>query len=276
MLVAPDGSALGMQAMLPYFQVLPFAEYLYQDFIFSGIALLIVNGITNLIAAGLLFAKKKAGILCGGLFGITLMLWICIQFVIFPMNFMSTIYFIFGLLQAITGYVTWVFYRQEQFAAKAEDYSHIGTNPRQLVVYFSRMGYTKKIALELADRTGAELYEVIPTERTSGTAGFWCCGRYGMHRWGMPIREVSLDLKKYDKITICSPIWVFHLAAPIRSFCKAVAGKLKNVDYVLVHYQKILYINAAKEMDALLGVQHQHAESICCRKGNYIKQIELS
>ncbi len=34
----------------------------------------------------------------------TLMLWICIQFYMFPPNFMSTAYFIFGLLQAVTGY----------------------------------------------------------------------------------------------------------------------------------------------------------------------------
>ena len=44
MLIDPSGRALGMDAMLPYFQVLPFAEVLFQNFIFSGWALLIVNG----------------------------------------------------------------------------------------------------------------------------------------------------------------------------------------------------------------------------------------
>ena len=51
MLLDPTGKAMGMDAMLPYFQVLPLAEYLYQDFVFPGIALLIVNGLTNLTAA---------------------------------------------------------------------------------------------------------------------------------------------------------------------------------------------------------------------------------
>ena len=69
MLAAPDGSALGMEGMLPYFQVLPPAEYLYQDFVFPSIALLCVNGIPNLIAAELLFRHKKAGIISGGLCG---------------------------------------------------------------------------------------------------------------------------------------------------------------------------------------------------------------
>lgn len=40
----------------------------------------------------------------GGVFGVTLMLWICIQFYMFPLNFMSTAFFVIGLAQAATGY----------------------------------------------------------------------------------------------------------------------------------------------------------------------------
>ena len=115
MLLDPSGKTMGMDGMLPYFQVLPFAEVVFQDLAFSGIALFIVNGLTNLAAAGLLLARKKAGVVLGGIFGVTLMLWICIQFYIFPPNFMSTIYFIFGFYQAATGYAAWVFRRQESF-----------------------------------------------------------------------------------------------------------------------------------------------------------------
>ena len=44
MLLDPSGKSMGMDAMLPYFQVLPFADVVFQDFTFSGWALLIVNG----------------------------------------------------------------------------------------------------------------------------------------------------------------------------------------------------------------------------------------
>lgn len=269
MLAAPDGSLLGMDGMLPYFQKLPFADVVFQDFLFSGFALLIVNGLTNLTAAGLLLARKKIGIVLGGVFGVTLMLWICIQFYMFPLNFMSTIYFIFGLAQACTGYAAWVFYQQEQFTVRPEDYPNVGSNPRRLVVYFSRMGYGKKLALEEANRTGAELYEIRSTERTQGTLGFWWCGRYGMHHWAMPIEPISVDLTAYDHVTICSPIWVFALAAPVRAFCQAAAGQVKEVDYILVHHNNSPYENAAREMDALLGLHRTGLRSVCCRKGRY-------
>ena len=134
MLIEPSGSIMGMDAMLPYFQVLPFASVLFQNFTFSGIALLIVNGLTNLTAAVLLLKNRRAGAILGGIFGVTLMLWICIQFYIFPLNFMSTAYFIFGLIQTITGFAAWVFARQEDFAAQQVAYHHVGENPRRLVV----------------------------------------------------------------------------------------------------------------------------------------------
>ena len=114
MILDPSGKTLHMDGMLPYFQVLPFAKTLFQDFLFSGVALLIVNGLTNLTAAVLLLRRKKLGVILGGVFGVTLMLWICIQFYMFPLNFMSTAYFIFGLCQALTGYVAWRRLRQAE------------------------------------------------------------------------------------------------------------------------------------------------------------------
>lgn len=275
MLIDPSGGMMGMDAMLPYFQKLPFAEIVFQDYVFSGISLLIVNGISNLTAAGLLIANKRIGAVLGGVFGITLMLWICIQFYMFPLNFMSTAYFIFGFIQAITGYMTVVFYDQEHFTVSESDYPNIGSDPTKLVVYFSRMGYTKKRALEAADRTGAEIYEVRAAERTSGTLGFWWCGRYGMHRWAMPIEDIGVQLEKYDHVTVCSPVWVFNLCAPMREFCKKASGRIRSADYIIVHHQKSLYANAADEMDRLLGLKDTPAVSVCCREGRYLKQVRI-
>ena len=214
-------------------------------------------------------AKKPAGVVLGGVFGVTLMLWICIQFYMFPPNFMSTSYFIFGLIQAATGYMAWVFRKQEAFRADRADYPRIGTNPRRLVVFFSRMGYVRKKAYEEAERTGAAVYEIRAAERTEGTLGFWWCGRYGMHKWAMPIQPVDIDLTAFDHVTICAPIWVFALAAPVRSFCAQAAGRIREADYILVHHQNSDYANAAEEMDALLGIRHTGLRSIRCRKGVY-------
>lgn len=133
MFLNPDGSLTGMGGMLPFFQVLPFADVLFQNFIFPGIALLIVNGISNLTAAVLLIKNRRIGVLLGGLFGVTLMLWIVIQFIIFPLNFMSTAFFIFGFLQAATGYAALIFLKQEEFKVNAADYPAVGTDKFKII-----------------------------------------------------------------------------------------------------------------------------------------------
>lgn len=273
MIIDPSGKAMGMDAMLPYFQALPFANVVFQDFTFSGWALLIVNGLSNLTAAGLLLAKKKSGVVLGGVFGLTLMLWICIQFYMFPLNFMSTIYFVFGLAQAVTGYVAWVFQRQEAFSVNIEDYRNVGRNKNELVVYFSRMGYVKKVAYETANRIGADIYEIKSTEKTSGTLGFWWCGRFAMNRRDMPIEAITVDLTKYDHVTICSPIWAFSLAPPVRSFCRQAMGKIKEVNYIFVHHTNGNYENVAKEADNLLDLRHTELTNMRCRKGVF-RQIK--
>lgn len=136
MFLNPDGSLTGMDGMLPFFQVMPFADVLFQNFIFPGIALLIVNGTSNLTAAVLLIKNRRIGVLLGGLFGVTLMLWIVIQFIIFPLNFMSTAFFVFGFLQAAAGYAALVFLKQEEFKVNAAEYPAVGTDKKALVVYF--------------------------------------------------------------------------------------------------------------------------------------------
>ncbi len=119
------------------------------------------------------------------------------------------------------------------------------------------------------NRSGAQVYEIKAAERTEGTLGFWWCGRFAMHRWAMPIEPLALDLTAYDHVTICTPIWVFSLASPVREFCKQAAGKIKAVDYVLVHHTRGQYESVAAEMDGLLGIPHTSSISVQCRMGEF-------
>lgn len=269
MFIRPDGSIMGMETLLPYFGVLPFADILFQNYLFSGFALLVVNGITNLLAAWLLFRRKKLGVALGGIFGVTLMLWITIQFCIFPLNFLDIAYFTFGLAQALTGLAAWIFFKQEHLQFDPNSYKNIGTNASHLVVYCSRMGYTQKLAYQTANKTGAQLYRIVPTEKVSGTMGYWWCGRFALHRWAMPIEKCPLDLSRYEHVTICTPIWAFSIAAPVRTFCKDSAGKIKAADYVLLHFSSPKYLKAAHEMDTLLGLSSSPVQSVRCRCGRF-------
>ena len=79
-------------------------------------------------------------------------------------------------------------------------------NKDNLVVYFSRMGYTKQIAYEKANELGATIIELKTKEKTNGTLRFWWCGRYGMHKWRMNIEKLNININEYKNVIIVSPI----------------------------------------------------------------------
>ena len=272
MLIDPTGKAMGMDGMLPYFQKLPFAKYVFQNFIFSGISLLIVNGLTNLSAAFLLLKQKKAGVICGMLWGITLMLWICIQFYMFPANLWDIFYFAFGLIQFLTGYASLVFYEQEHFTFEPADYKNIGKYAEEkpfLVLYFSRLGYTQKVAYEVADELGADIEEAIPDEKTDGTLGFWWCGRFGMHGWPMPVKPLQSAVGAYEHVILVSPIWVFSAAAPAKGIAEQIKGKVSEISYVFVHFNPWLPAGAARQLDQILQISHRKIKSVRCNLGHF-------
>lgn len=271
MFIDIDGDKTMMGDLLPGMQVLPFANLLFKNLIFPGIALLIVNGIPNIVSAILLIKNKKQGIFLGSFQGLILMLWIIIQFIIYPFNLISTIYFIFGLCQLITGYICYVRYMQSEFTFNENDYPNISKNSKTIDIYFSRSGYTKKLAYEIANKTSQDIYEIKTTEKIKGNLGFWWCGRFGMHKWKMNLEEIKLDLTKYEEITICTPVWVFGISSPIRTFCTIVKGKIKKVNYVSTHFMNKKFKKIPEELDNLLTTEHISYESYQCRFGKMKK-----
>lgn len=276
MFIDKTGTIIKMDALLPYFEKLPFSNILFQDYIFPGICLLLINGIPNIISAILLIKKNKNGIILGGIFGFILMLWITIQFIIFPTNILSISYFIFGFLQMITGYMCYVFYTQEKFYVDENKYTNIGKSKEEIVVYFSRMGYTKKIAYEIANKNKCEILQINPKEKIDGTLGFLWCGRFGMHKWAMNIEQLNTDFSKYKKVIIATPIWVFNLSSPVRMFCQRYSGKLNSVDYVITHFMKSNFIKTADEMDKILKTKRQNLTTICVRFGKNISEKTIN
>ncbi|MBO4509476.1 MAG: hypothetical protein J5747_12680 [Spirochaetaceae bacterium] len=260
MLIKPDGSILHMQDLLPYFQVLPFADVVFQDYVFPGIMLILVNGVSNITAAILILRNKKIGFILGTVFGFTLMLWIIIQFIIFPSNFLSNAYFVFGVLQLITGYAALVSFNQVNFKFDEKDFPNVVADSKAgsktLVIYFSRLNYTKTIAYKKADENAAQIVGLKTKERTEGTLGFWWCGRFGMHKWGMETLPLGINLVGFDKIILVTPIWVFKMCSPMRDFViknKDIL-KQKNVEVVFNHFNPWLPKGAVKEIESYANV----------------------
>ena len=106
MWIDPTGTSWGGEPMLELLRAkMPWPDVFFKNFIPSGFVLLAVNGITQLVAAYLLFKKhrlaQQAVLACG----IILMLWIVLEWWVWGFNAICNIYFGLGLVEAITAVI---------------------------------------------------------------------------------------------------------------------------------------------------------------------------
>lgn len=102
MWIDPSGVSWGGEPLLMLLRKkMPWPDVFFNDFIPSGFALLFVNGITQLVAACLLFKKHRlvpyAVLACG----IILVLWIVLEWWVWGFNAVCNIYFALGLVEVV-------------------------------------------------------------------------------------------------------------------------------------------------------------------------------
>lgn len=106
MWIDPTGATWGGEPLLEMLRAkMPWPDVFFKNFIPSGFVLLFLNGITQIVAAYLLFKKhclaQHAVLVCG----IILMLWIVLEWWAWGFNVVSNIYFVLGLVETITAVI---------------------------------------------------------------------------------------------------------------------------------------------------------------------------
>ena len=105
---------------------------------------------------------------------------------------------------------------------------------KQLVVYYSRTGNTKKAAEALAAMLKCEIEELTDkkgAKSRQGLFGWLRCGREGMKRVMPEIEATKNDSAKYDLVIIGAPNWGSNMASPVRTYLANNKGKFKKVAF---------------------------------------------
>ena len=107
MWIDPSGQKWGMEPLLEMLRAkMPWPDVFFKNFIPSGFVLLAVNGLTQFLAAILLFKKHRLAPYAVLACSIILMLWIVLAWWVWGFNFMSNIYFVFGLVEAVAAVIS--------------------------------------------------------------------------------------------------------------------------------------------------------------------------
>ncbi len=88
------------------------------------------------------------------------------------------------------------------------------------VIFYSRSGTTRLAAQMLADRLDCPLFEVEDAVSRAGFRGDLRCVIDNLLRRHVPYRYAGPPLSEYANLVFMAPVWVGHLAAPMRSFLR--------------------------------------------------------
>jgi hypothetical protein len=100
-----------------------------------------------------------------------------------------------------------------------------------LVVYHSRTGYTRRIAEALARRRGADLEEIRLLRDRRGALGYLRCALEAHGRYAPRILPPRHDPRGYRLVVVGTPIWVWNLSSPVRSYLRAHRRELRRIAF---------------------------------------------
>ena len=105
---------------------------------------------------------------------------------------------------------------------------------KTLVAYFSAQGTTAALARELAEKTGADLFEIVPREPYSAADIKWTnplarCNREKIGKKDVPVAGTVVDWESYDRVYLGFPIWYYGAPNVVNTFCKGYDWQGKRV-----------------------------------------------
>ncbi|WP_197386447.1 flavodoxin family protein [Ralstonia pseudosolanacearum] len=105
---------------------------------------------------------------------------------------------------------------------------------KNLIVYYSRTGTARQVAEQMAAQSGWQLAEVSDEYPRAGLLGDLRCvietvfhKRAKYHYAGPPLTEV-------DQVIVMAPIWMGHLASPMRDFLADQSPFSANLSVICV------------------------------------------
>lgn len=98
-----------------------------------------------------------------------------------------------------------------------------------LAVVYSYSGTSRCLGRLLAAQWNWTLAEVSETRSRSGPAGTWRCLLDSLFRRCPEIRYDGPNPADFDAVVLISPIWVYRLAGPMRSFVAMQRASLRDV-----------------------------------------------
>jgi hypothetical protein len=115
-----------------------------------------------------------------------------------------------------------------------EDLPAVQGAGKTLVVYFTGGNISEGVAKDLAALYSADIERIVELRTRRGFWGYMGAGMDASFGTATPIAAPSLDPSAYDTVIVCSPVWSWHLAPPVRSWLRMFKGKLPRAAFATI------------------------------------------
>lgn len=102
---------------------------------------------------------------------------------------------------------------------------------KALVVYYSRSGFTRQVAEAIARLCVCDIDEICDATGRVGVFGFLRSCYEALTRHRAAIEPAAQNPREYETVIIGTPIWVNHVASPVRSYISTYRNDLRRVAF---------------------------------------------
>ena len=104
---------------------------------------------------------------------------------------------------------------------------------KTLVAYFSAQGTTAALAKALAEKAGADLFEIKPVTPYTAADIRWTnplarCNREKIGKKDVPVAGTVADWESYDLVYLGFPIWYYGAPNVVNTFCQSYSWEGKQ------------------------------------------------
>lgn len=100
-----------------------------------------------------------------------------------------------------------------------------------LVLYYSRTGFTRTIARQVARACNADLEPIEGVKGRTHAVGYVRSAIEAALHLDTPIRRAKHIPSDYDIVVIGTPIWFWNMASPVRTYVKRHRRQFKRVAF---------------------------------------------
>jgi len=107
------------------------------------------------------------------------------------------------------------------------------SNPRVLVVFYSRDGHTRRVAQDIVSALGCDAEEVFDTRNRKGILGFLMAG-FDAGRGALTVlKPTQKDPAAYDLVVVGTPVWNGSVSTPMRTYLTQNKDRFKQVAFFM-------------------------------------------